>query len=99
MKTCLIVIDVQESFRHRPFFTERHLPAYLQAQNALIDGCVAQGIPVLRVFHSDGPEVAEKFKTFGYDQFPTTRAQFNQFVKDEAQRFGDVIRKANVSLD
>lgn len=59
MKTCLIVIDVQESFRHRPFFTERDLPAYLQAQNALIDGCVAQGIPVLRVFHSDGPEVAE----------------------------------------
>ena len=59
MKTCLIVIDVQESFRHRPFFTERDLHAYLQAQNALIDGCVAQGIPVLRVFHSDGPEVAE----------------------------------------
>ena len=59
MKTCLIVIDVQESFRHRPFFTERDLPAYLQAQNALIAGCVAQGIPVLRVFHSDGPEVAE----------------------------------------
>ena len=46
-----------------------------------------------------GPEVAEKFKTFGYEQFPTTRAQFNQFVKDESQRFGDVIRKANVSLD
>ena len=41
MKTCLIVIDVQESFRHRPFFTEHDLPAYLQAQNALIDGCVA----------------------------------------------------------
>ena len=46
-----------------------------------------------------GPEVAEKFKTFGYEQFPTTRAQFTQFVKDESQRFGDVIRKANVSLD
>lgn len=53
------MIDAQESFRHRPFFTERDLPAYLQAQNALIDGCFAQGIPVLRVFHSDGPEVAE----------------------------------------
>ena len=46
-----------------------------------------------------GPEVAEKFKTFGYEQFPTTRAQFTQFVKDESQRFGDVIRKAKVSLD
>ena len=59
MKTCLIVIDVQESFRHRPFFTEHDLPGYLQAQNALINGCVAQGIPVVRVFHSDGPEVPE----------------------------------------
>ena len=46
-----------------------------------------------------GADVAEKFKTFGYEQFPTTRAQFAQFVKDESQRFGDVIRKANVSLD
>lgn len=57
MKTCLIVIDVQESFRHRPFFTERQLPAYLAAQNALIDGCVQQGTPIVRVLHSDGPEV------------------------------------------
>ena len=57
MKTCLIVIDVQESFRHRPYFTEHDLPAYLAAQNALIDGCVARGVPVVRVFHSEGPEV------------------------------------------
>lgn len=56
MKTCLIVIDVQESFRHRPYFTERDLPAYLQAQNALIAGCQARGVPVVRVLHSDGPE-------------------------------------------
>ena len=58
MKTCLIVIDVQESFRHRPYSTERDIPAYLAAQNALIEGCVAQGVPVLRVFHTDGPDTA-----------------------------------------
>ena len=46
-----------------------------------------------------GADVAEKFKTFGDEQCPTTRAQFSQFVKDESQRFGDVIKKANVSLD
>ena len=57
MKSCLIVIDVQESFRHRPFFTEEGLPAYLAAQNALVAGCVAQGVPVVRVFHCDGPAV------------------------------------------
>ncbi|GKT20542.1 isochorismatase family protein [Acidovorax sp. SUPP3334] len=55
MKICLIVIDVQESFRHRPYFTEASLPPYLAAQNALIDGCVARGVPVVRVLHSDGP--------------------------------------------
>jgi nicotinamidase-related amidase len=59
MKTCLIVIDVQESFRHRPYFTTADVPAYLAAQNALVDGCVARGIPVVRVFHSDGPEAPE----------------------------------------
>ena len=59
MKSCLIVIDVQESFRHRPFFTEQDLPAYLQAQNALIAGCVARGVPVVRVFHSSGPETPD----------------------------------------
>ena len=26
MKSCLVVIDAQESFRHRPYFTERDLP-------------------------------------------------------------------------
>jgi len=59
MSTALIVIDVQESFRHRPFFTEQDLPAYLAAQNALIEGAIARKLPVLRVFHSDGPEVAD----------------------------------------
>ena len=57
MNACLIVIDAQESFRHRPFFTERGLPAYLAAQNALIEGCAARGIPIVRVLHSDGPDV------------------------------------------
>ncbi|MFN9471819.1 isochorismatase family protein [Acidovorax sp.] len=58
MNTCLIVIDVQESFRQRPYFTERDLPAYLAAQNALIEGCVARCIPLVRIFHSDGPAEA-----------------------------------------
>lgn len=59
MKKCLIVIDVQESFRHRPFFTATTLPAYLQAQNALIEGCVRAGVPVVRVLHSSGANTTE----------------------------------------
>lgn len=46
-----------------------------------------------------GPEVAEKFKSFGYETFPTTRPEFDAFVKSESQRFGDVIRNANIALD
>jgi len=57
MNTCLIVIDAQESFRQRPYFTGRDLPAYARAQNALIEACMARDIPVLRVFHVDGPKL------------------------------------------
>ncbi len=59
MKTCLIVIDAQESFRHRLYYTERDMPAYLNAQNALIEGCAGQGVPIVRIFHVDGPETAD----------------------------------------
>lgn len=58
MKTCLIVIDAQESFRQRPYFTERDVPAYLAAQNALIAGCMSRGISVVRIYHVDGPQEA-----------------------------------------
>ena len=56
IKSCLIVIDAQESFRHRPYFAATDMPAYLAAQNALIEGCIAQGVPVVRIFHVDGPK-------------------------------------------
>ena len=47
----LLVIDVQESFRHRPFWTDTDVPAFTKHLQALIDGAVARGIPVLQVFH------------------------------------------------
>ena len=58
MSSCLLVIDVQESFRHRRYFTATDLPAYLAAQNALIDDCVRRAIPIVRVFHVDEPALA-----------------------------------------
>lgn len=58
MRTCLIVIDVQESFRHRPYFTDAGMPAYLNAQNALIRGAQATGLPIVRILHSEGPKTA-----------------------------------------
>jgi nicotinamidase-related amidase len=59
MNTALLVIDVQESFRHRPCFDPSAVPAFLAEQNALIEGSVARGLPVIRVLHSDDPDSAE----------------------------------------
>ncbi len=49
--TALIVIDVQESFRHRPYWDEADLPRFLDRTQGLIDGAVARNVPVLQVFH------------------------------------------------
>lgn len=52
MRTALLVIDAQQSFVHRPYFDRDELPAYLAAQNRLIEGFEAAGLPVVRVFHT-----------------------------------------------
>ena len=49
--TALIVIDVQESFRHRPYFRDEGVPTFLERQQALIDGAKAAGIPIVQIFH------------------------------------------------
>ena len=51
MKSALLVIDIQNSFKARPFWDEAEFPAWQQAQQQLIDGCVARHIPVVQVFH------------------------------------------------
>lgn len=51
MTTALLVIDVQQSFAHRPYFEPAEVPAYLAAQNRLIAGFEAAGLPIVRVFH------------------------------------------------
>ena len=58
MQTALIVVDVQQSFTRRPYFKAEGVAEFLSHQNALIAGAVAQGIPVVRVFHVDAPEDA-----------------------------------------
>ena len=53
MKQALLVIDVQESFRHRPYWHGDELPAFLENVQSLVDGARARGIPVLQVFHAE----------------------------------------------
>jgi len=47
----LVVIDVQESFRHRPYFRRDDVPAFLERLQRLVDGAQRRGIPVIQVFH------------------------------------------------
>jgi len=61
-KTALLVIDVQESFRTRPYWQAEELPAFLANTQALIDGCRERSIPVLQVFHQEpGEDVRNPF--------------------------------------
>ena len=49
--TALLVIDVQESFRHRPYWSNHYVPFFVERLQALIDGAEARNIPVLQIFH------------------------------------------------
>ena len=56
MKPALIVVDAQESFRRRPYFRERDVPAFLHNVQSLTDRCEARGIPVVQIFHQEPGE-------------------------------------------
>ncbi len=58
MHTALILIDVQESFRQRPYWVEAQSQAFLTRTGALIEGCTARLVPIVRILHSDGPAAA-----------------------------------------
>ena len=55
MQTALLLIDVQQSFMHRPYWGTDDVPAFLAHTNALVAGCAERGVPVVRIFHTDGP--------------------------------------------
>ncbi len=49
--SALLVVDAQESFRHRPYWSDEDVPAFIDRLQALIDGAHAVGVPVVQVFH------------------------------------------------
>jgi nicotinamidase-related amidase len=61
-KSALLVIDVQESFRARPYWQPEELPPFIANTQAIIDHCREQGIAVLQVFHQEpGPDTRNPF--------------------------------------
>ena len=50
-RAALVVIDVQESFRHMPYWSDVDLPSFRAALLRLEAGCRQRGVPVVHVFH------------------------------------------------
>lgn len=49
--TAVLVVDVQESFRHRPYWRDSDLPFFLERVRSLITGAQTRGMPVVQIFH------------------------------------------------
>ena len=49
--TALLVIDAQESFRHRDYWNAADVPAFCDRLQALVDGARRAGIAVVQIFH------------------------------------------------
>lgn len=61
-QTALVVIDVQESFRQRPYFDTASISPFFDKLQALVDGAAQMKLPVAQIFHVEdtGPfSVAE----------------------------------------
>ncbi|OZG70073.1 cysteine hydrolase [Hahella sp. CCB-MM4] len=51
-KTALIVIDVQESFKHAPYWDDTEFAGYAERQNKLISAARSKGWPVVFILHN-----------------------------------------------
>lgn len=49
--TALLVIDVQQSFRHRPYWRDSDVPYFVERLQSLIAGAQSRKIPVIQIFH------------------------------------------------
>jgi nicotinamidase-related amidase len=61
MKSALIVIDVQQSFLHRPYWDTSELATFLQRVQNLIDRAQAAGMPILQIFHVENENASNPF--------------------------------------
>ena len=50
-ETVLLVIDAQQSFEQRPYWSQDDAPVFLERLQSLVDGARLRRIPVVQVFH------------------------------------------------
>jgi nicotinamidase-related amidase len=51
VQAALLVIDVQQSFKHCSYWREADVPAFLERMHALLERAEARQIPIVQVFH------------------------------------------------
>ena len=49
--TALLVVDVQESFRHRSYWRDCDVPSFVECLRSLIAGAQSRKVPVIQIFH------------------------------------------------
>jgi nicotinamidase-related amidase len=50
-RTALLVIDVQQSFEHAPYWSPLDVPVFYDHLQTLIDGAARRRIPIVQIFH------------------------------------------------
>ncbi|WP_426688677.1 cysteine hydrolase family protein [Rhodanobacter ginsengiterrae] len=53
-RAAVLVIDVQQSFQHAPYWREDDVPAFREKLLQLFDAAAARGWPIVRILHEDG---------------------------------------------
>jgi nicotinamidase-related amidase len=88
-RCALLVIDVQESFRRMPFWSEADVPAFKDALMRLDAGCRAQHVPVVHIFHvgQSGPFTEDSGYVRALDWLPGSPAV--SFYKHTHNAFSD----------
>ncbi len=51
VETALLVVDVQESFRHKPYWSNSDVSLFSGHLQSLIDDAKSHNIPVVQIFH------------------------------------------------
>ncbi|MFV0662112.1 isochorismatase family protein [Denitromonas sp.] len=88
-RSALILIDIQESFRQMPFWSDTDLPAFRDAVLTLDAGCRARDVPVVHIYHvgAAGPFTEASGYVHGLDWLPGAPAV--SFHKHTHNAFSD----------
>jgi hypothetical protein len=63
--SALLVVDVEEPFRHRSYWRDSDVPSFVECLRSLIDGAQFRQVPVIKTFCVEGSGRFSLCKRFG----------------------------------